>query len=96
VLAYHSFAGENCAFEETGLAFDLAVVVILLVDVGIFDERGRRDRRQELDWVKAFVLALVLGERHSWGVEEHEGRLAWVDLPFEGAWGEEVGFDQEQ
>jgi hypothetical protein len=96
VLAYHSFAGENCAFEETGLAFDLAVVVILLVDVGIFDERGRRDRRRELDWAKAFVLALVLGERHSWGVEEHEGRLAWVDLPFEGAWGEEVGFDQEQ
>ena len=40
MLAYHSFAEENCASEETGLAFDLAVVVILLVDVGIFDGRG--------------------------------------------------------
>jgi hypothetical protein len=39
VLACRSFAEENCAFEEIGLGFDLVVVVRLLVDVVIFDER---------------------------------------------------------
>jgi hypothetical protein len=39
VLACRSFEEENCAFEEIGLGFDLVVVVRLLVDVVIFDER---------------------------------------------------------
>jgi hypothetical protein len=39
VLAYRSCEEENCAFEEIGQGVGLVVVVGLLVDVVIFDER---------------------------------------------------------
>jgi len=39
VLACRSFEEENCAFEGIGPGFGLVVVVKLLVDVVIFDER---------------------------------------------------------
>jgi hypothetical protein len=96
VLAYHSFEEESYACEEIGLGFDLVVVVGLLVDVEIFDEREWRDRRRELDLAKAFDLALVLEERRLEEAEAHVDRSALVDREFEEALGEEVGFDQEQ